>query len=158
MYDITWKKSREQRKVYTRFVVAFVKSCFMRLICILATDLLTQQQMGGVREEAKSWDNNRQDDTISFSWTSKYYLPGKSQANVSQKGCKSSQKSKIASTTETAWVINCLWTRPEYEALFAWWLGMYIVVLFTSGSCVPSFRAPSNFWLHISIQDMFLLY
>ena len=78
-------------------------------------------------------------------------MPGKVQANVSHKGWKSSQNSKAA-TTEAAWAINCVWTRPANEALFGWWLDMYIVVLFTSGSCAPSFRAPSNCRLHDSIK------
>ena len=78
-------------------------------------------------------------------------MPGKVQANVSHKGWKSSQNSKAA-TTEAAWAINWVWTRPANEALFGWWLDMYIVVLFTSGSCAPSFRAPSNCRLHVSIK------
>lgn len=78
-------------------------------------------------------------------------MPGKVQANVSHKGWKSSKNSKAA-TTEAAWARNCVWTWPVNEALFGWWLDMYIVVLFTRGSSAPSFRAPSNCRLHVSIK------
>lgn len=107
-------------------------------------------KMVGLKEKQRSGTTIGKDDTNSsanFMVLSAWKSSGQ---YVSQRGCKSSQKSKIAATTETACVANCFCIRPGDEAALACWLAMYIVVLFTSGSCAPSFRVPSNFWLHIS--------
>lgn len=85
--------------------------------------------------------------TMFFSFNLCYYLSGIVQANVSYKGYKIGQNSKTATIIEAAPAISCTGTTPEDDALLACLLDMYIIVLFTSGSCAPSFRLPNNFSL-----------
>lgn len=70
-------------------------------------------------------------------------------ADVSHKGKISCQKSKRVKAEVAAPAVNCDWGRPENAALFACMRDRYIVLLFTSGSSAPSFRAPNTFWLKI---------
>lgn len=69
------------------------------------------------------------------------------QADVSHKGKISCQKSKRVKAEGAALAVNCDWGRPDNAALFACMRDRYIVLLFTSGTSAPSFRAPNTFWL-----------